>query len=158
MIDVGLDMRLNRVETLLEDLSYPITTEELVERVGDRRVELENGNETLSEVFGRVESETYNTPAEAHFMLLSALSTKAIGRKAYSDRDPPVLGFADSDPRIENDLLAEATRQDAGGPHCGICQHVEIVGDWDAMAYCPVKDNVVEPAVGDVCTDYAPSS
>jgi hypothetical protein len=151
-------MRLNDVETLFEGLPYPVTTEELLERVGDRSVELENGSETLTEVFGRVGSETYRTPTEAHLTFLSALSTKAIGRKAYTDRDPPILGFADSDPRIENDLLGEGTRHDAGGPHCGICQHVKIVGDWDAMAYCPVKDDVVEPVVGEICADYAPSS
>lgn len=151
-------MRLNRVETLLENLTYPVTTEELVENLGDRRVELENGSETVSEVFGRVGSETYTTPMEAHLTFLSALSTKAIGRKAYTDRDPPVLGFADSDPRIVNDLLREETRHDAGGSHCGICDHVEIVGDWDAMAYCPIKGDVVEPTVGEVCADYAPSS
>lgn len=151
-------MRLNSVETLLEDLAYPITTEELVEHVGDRRVELENGSETLSDVFGRVGSETYSTPTEAHLTFLSALSTKAIGRKAYTDRDPPVLGFADTDPRIVNDLLREETRNDAGGPHCGICEHVKIVGDWDAMAYCPIKDDVVEPSVGEICSDYAQSS
>jgi hypothetical protein len=151
-------MRLNRVENLLENLTYPITTDEVVERVGDRRIELENGHETLAEVFGRVGSETYNTPEEAHLTLLSALSTKAIGRKAYSDRDPPTFGFADSDPRIENPLLEAATAHKAGGPHCGICEHVRIVGDWDAMAYCTLKDDIVEPVVDEVCPDYAQSS
>ncbi|MFQ3295065.1 MAG: hypothetical protein ACI8VE_002147 [Natrialbaceae archaeon] len=158
MINLYANMRPNGVETLLEDLTYPITTDELLDKVGDSRVELENGSENLSEVFGRVENETYSTPTEANLTFLSALSTKAIGRKAYSDRDPPVLGFGDRDPRIVQELLDEETRHDAGGPHCGICQHAKIVGDWDAMAYCEVKDNIVEPAVGETCADYTQSS
>lgn len=147
-------MRMNRAYRVFERLPYPITTEELVDRIGEMEFEVQNGIETVEDVFARVQPETYANSDEAHLMFLSALSTKAIGRKAYSDRDPPMFGIGDIDPRAVAPLLEDETRFDVDGPHCGICQHMKRVGDWDVMAYCPLRRDIVEPQVDKVCSDY----
>lgn len=152
--DKALYMRLTRSFGAFENLTYPITTDELVDRIGETELELQNGKETIKEVFDRLSPETYINPSEAHLTFLSALSTKAIGRKAYSDRDPPLFGIGDVDPRAVDPLLDDDTRFDVDGPHCGICQHMNRVGDWDAIAYCTLHNDIVEPQVDDVCSNY----
>ncbi|MFC6974874.1 DUF2795 domain-containing protein [Halomicroarcula sp. GCM10025709] len=72
--------------------TYPLTTEELIEAVGDTTLELPNGTETLADALGRIDSETYETPEDARLATYSAVSSKAIGRKGYSDRDPIAMG------------------------------------------------------------------
>lgn len=67
---------------------YPTTTTDLLAAHGDVEIEYSNGSETLADVFGRLETETYDTHEEATAALYSALGSGAIGRKFYSDRDP----------------------------------------------------------------------
>ena len=140
-------MRPNQAKRVLEDLEYPVTTAELVDAVGDTEIDLPLGTETIADVFGRVGSETYAEPSDAYAMFQSGLSNKAIGRKGYTDRDPP------AQPTIPT-LLADDARLDAEEPHCGICQHVELVGDWTVVGYCDRHDTVVEPELGDVCGEF----
>lgn len=85
-------MQLKRTDARLEAHEYPATTEELIEAYGDHRLELQNGSETVAEVLGRLESETFESAEEARFTMYSAVSRKAIGRVGYSDRDPTPLG------------------------------------------------------------------
>ena len=148
-------MRLQETYTLFEDLAYPITTDELTEHIGEQSIELQNGNETVAEVFDRLDTIELTDPNDAFTTFMSALSTKAIGRKAYSDRDAPVNGFADRDPRAMNELFEPETRFKTDGPHCGICEHVQIVGDWDPMAFCRQLGETIDPVVvGQVCSEY----
>lgn len=72
--------------------SYPATTEELADAHGDVVLQLPNGTETLGDVLARLTSETYEDAEQARLALYSALSTKAIGREGYSDRDPTCPG------------------------------------------------------------------
>lgn len=72
--------------------SYPATTEELVEAYGDLEFELPNGTETFGEAMDRLADETFENPEEARLSTYQALSSKAIGRKHYSDRDAPAVG------------------------------------------------------------------
>ncbi|WP_135667390.1 DUF5789 family protein [Halorhabdus rudnickae] len=67
---------------------YPTTTADLLAACGDVEIEYSDGSETLAEVFGRLDAETYETHEEATAALYSAVSAGAIGRKFYSDRDP----------------------------------------------------------------------
>lgn len=140
-------MRPNQTKRVFERLEYPITTADLVEEIGDEEIDLQIGTETVGDVFGRLASETYEDPSEAYTMFLSGLSTKAIGRKGYSDRDPPVQPTTGSSPIGDTPLDADESR-------CGTCQHVELVGDWSAVGYCTLRDDVVEPIVGDTCSEF----
>lgn len=72
--------------------SYPATTEELIEEYGEFELELPNGTETLGEALGRLGEETFKCPEDARLSARQAVSSKAIGRKNYSDRDAPAVG------------------------------------------------------------------
>lgn len=88
-------MYLPGTETFPEELEYPATTDELIAAHGDRPIELPNGSETVGEALERVSGETYETPEEFRLTLQSALSSKAVGRVGYSDRDPMPPGSVD---------------------------------------------------------------
>ena len=90
-------MSLRHATELLRQHDYPATTNQLTDSYGDYELELANGTETLGEVLGRVGAETFATSGEAEEMLYSAVSSKAIGRKGYSDRDPTTLGTVGPD-------------------------------------------------------------
>jgi hypothetical protein len=85
-------MSLRQATELLRQHDYPATTNQLADSYGDYELDLPNGTETLGEILRRVESETFGTSTEAEELLYSAVSSKAIGRKGYSDRDPTTLG------------------------------------------------------------------
>ena len=85
-------MSLNQAAELLADHDYPATTEQLAAAHGEYVLDLPNGTETLGDVLGRVDSETFHSASEAKTTLYSAVSSKAIGRVGYSDRDPTVMG------------------------------------------------------------------
>ncbi|THE63423.1 DUF2795 domain-containing protein [Salinadaptatus halalkaliphilus] len=78
--------------TAIDDHEYPATTEELIEAHGDRTLELPNGSETVADVLGRLEAETFDSPEDARLAVYSAVSNKAVGRVGYSDRDPTPVG------------------------------------------------------------------
>lgn len=85
-------MTLQKASELLRQHEYPTTTTQLTDSHGDYELELPNGTETLGEALQRVDAETFDTCVEAEETLYCALSSKAIGRKGYSDRDPTTLG------------------------------------------------------------------
>lgn len=72
--------------------SFPATTQDLIDAHGDVELELPNGTETLGEAMERLTPETYQDAEQARLALYSAFSSKAIGRKYYSDRDPVCPG------------------------------------------------------------------
>ena len=148
-------MRLNQTFGMFEELSYPLDTSEAIERIGNRTVELSNGTESVETVLNRLGETEFSDPMDAHTAFMSCLGRKAIGRRAYSDRDPPIDGFLERDPRAVNLLLEGESRYRADGPHCGICAHLCLVGDWDVMGYCTERGECIEPIeVGEICDKY----
>ena len=85
-------MKLNGTGAAIDDYEYPATTEELIDEYGDRTLELPNGTETVADVLGRLESETFESPDDVRLSLSCAVSEKAVGRVGYSDRDPNPVG------------------------------------------------------------------
>lgn len=75
----------------LEGHEYPATSDELVEAYGDTVLGLQNGEQTLREVFDS-HTETFTSPRQARQAIFAAVDEQAIGRKAYSDRTPPGPG------------------------------------------------------------------
>ena len=82
-------MRVNRACELFDGLTYPVTSHELGRLIGDTEIEHPDGSETVGEVLARFSADTFGCPEEARLMFLSALGAGAIGRKGYTDRDPP---------------------------------------------------------------------
>ncbi|MEF8826750.1 MAG: DUF2795 domain-containing protein [Halapricum sp.] len=91
-------MRLTAATEQFETHSYPATTDELIEAYGETQLTLQNGTETIGEVLGRVSSETFESAEDASATVYSAVSSKGIGRKNYSDRDPIQPGEDGPDP------------------------------------------------------------
>ncbi|MFW6018880.1 MAG: DUF5789 family protein [Halapricum sp.] len=91
-------MRLTKATEKFETHTYPATTEELIEAYGETELTLPNGTETLGEALGRLENETFESATDANMAIYSAVSSKGIGRKHYSDRDPIAPGEDGPDP------------------------------------------------------------
>lgn len=87
-----LGVEFGELRNELDGVSYPITNEELIESYGDTKLDLPNGTETLSEVLGSLERESYLDTADVSQAIFTMIGEGAIGRKFYSDRDPPALG------------------------------------------------------------------
>ncbi|WEL16746.1 Uncharacterized protein SVXHr_0566 [Halorhabdus sp. SVX81] len=85
----GVVMYLN-IEQALEDVSYPAKCADVVEHCGDHVLALQTGKETVGEAIDRCEAGTLRSQREARQTVLSSVSEGAIGRKYYSDRDPPL--------------------------------------------------------------------
>ncbi len=91
-------MRLTAATEQFKTHEYPATTEELIEAYGETELILPNGTESLGEVLGRLGNETFESATDAHMATYSAVSSKGIGRKYYSDRDPVGPGEDGPDP------------------------------------------------------------
>lgn len=84
-------MRINEILLQLEDLSYPATTGTVVTEFGDTEIQFSNGSERLVDALEKCDRETFDCPEDAKLTLLSSLDSDAVGRKGYSDRDPPTI-------------------------------------------------------------------
>lgn len=85
-------MRLNGTADAIERAEYPMTSEELKDVCAGHVLELPNGEEAVPVVIDRLGEETYDRPEDALFALYAGVSSKAIGRTGYSDRDPTPPG------------------------------------------------------------------
>lgn len=77
---------------LFEEHTYPTTTSELVETYGEEQLQLANGSQTVADVLAPFGQETFESPEEARYAVYAGLSSAAIGRVGYSDRDPTPPG------------------------------------------------------------------
>lgn len=74
------------INPMLEEISYPITTEELVEQHGDREFGRTNADPiTVEELFGQID-DTFESPEELRQMAMSQMPRDSVGRERYSDR------------------------------------------------------------------------
>ena len=80
----GVDF--TEINPVLDDLSYPITTEELVDRHGDRTLERTNADPvSVAELFGYID-DTFESDEAVRQMALSQMPRDSEGRTNYSDR------------------------------------------------------------------------
>lgn len=91
-------MTLRKATELIGGHEYPTTNDQLAATYEEYELDLPNGTETLGEVFTRLPTEEYATSEEAQTAMYSAVSSKAIGREGYSDRDPTLLGTDGPEP------------------------------------------------------------
>ncbi|MDS0258888.1 hypothetical protein NDI56_05720 [Haloarcula sp. S1CR25-12] len=74
------------INPLLDDVSYPITTDELVDEYGDRELERTNAPPiSVEELFGYID-DTFESDEAVRQMLLSQMPRGSEGRANYSDR------------------------------------------------------------------------
>ncbi|MFC5971779.1 DUF2795 domain-containing protein [Halomarina salina] len=72
--------------------NYPATAQEIIDEHGDMVLDLPNGSETVEEALEPLGTTTFEDAESARLALYSTVSSKAIGRKFYSDRDPTAVG------------------------------------------------------------------
>ncbi|WP_255196173.1 DUF5789 family protein [Halorarius litoreus] len=72
----------------LETLSYPTTTDELLEAYGDAELEFSGTTRTLREVLDvqGLDDEEYESAEEVRQMIYNFVGDEAVGREGYSDR------------------------------------------------------------------------
>lgn len=80
------------LDAKLDAHSYPATSDELIEAYGDTVLEFQDGSETFGEVLARMGEYTYEDSESAQLATMQAVSSGAVGRVGYSDRDAPCIG------------------------------------------------------------------
>lgn len=76
----------------LADETYPMSSEELLDRYGDRRLEHANGSVALRELLTGASQETFESADEVHQAVLNMVGDYAEGRKDYTDREVNARG------------------------------------------------------------------
>lgn len=82
--DMGIDF--GDLETDLENETYPMAKEELLEKYGDRTVEHAGGESTVEELIGPLGREEFEGQDAIHQSILNMVGSEAEGREGYSDR------------------------------------------------------------------------
>lgn len=82
---------------LFDDHTYPATTDELIDSYGEKRLELADGTQTIGDALSVAGEETFRSAEEARYAVYAGLSSDAIGRKGYTDRDPEPPGTTGHD-------------------------------------------------------------
>lgn len=90
-------IRLNQLPDRLERMSYPVTNEELSAEFEGQTLRHPNGEEALSAVVDRCGSHTLGSANDAWLSVIGSVDEAAVGRKFYTDRDPPCV-TAEFDP------------------------------------------------------------
>lgn len=82
-------MELNELPDLVDDeFTYPITTETVIETIGDRTVDAPNGSgsEDLETILDRTGETSFEVSDELITAIRGNVSDEYIGRKYYDDR------------------------------------------------------------------------
>jgi len=85
-------MTLRETADVLASQSYPLTADELADRIGDHELAHPDGSESLESVIERTGESHFEDAQAATFAVYSALDADAVGRVGYSDRDPTPMG------------------------------------------------------------------
>ena len=84
----GIDF--GEVDDALSETEFPVTTAELVADYGDAELGTSRGHETVEEVLGEyAANETFESEFEVKQAMFTMVGGDAVGRRGYTDRDPP---------------------------------------------------------------------
>lgn len=93
-VDEGTDeirsLEVGRVGELFDETNYPTTTEEVLENLGDARIEYPKGSDSLRTILETSGHETYESLDELELAVLNGVRRDAVGRARYSDRGDEV--------------------------------------------------------------------
>jgi hypothetical protein len=82
---MGREVRLNRVDTVLADLEYPITRADAAAQCGDVILLLADGEAQMSELLARSNDDVFIDVDDVLFELLSLLPQRAVGEPYQSE-------------------------------------------------------------------------
>lgn len=91
MTDTSDDSRAHGIElgSLAEELeeeSYPMTKEEVLERYGDHEIDLQSGKTTVDEILDPEQERDFEDPQGVRQAIFNMVGDDAVGREGYSDR------------------------------------------------------------------------
>lgn len=81
----------------LEDASYPMTKDELLDRFGDRSLGEADGATTVANVLGDTGDDEFRDAEEVRQSIMNMIGDDAVGRKDYTDRGSSDAGNRDPD-------------------------------------------------------------
>jgi hypothetical protein len=70
----------------LESQEYPTSKAELLEKLGDREIDLESGSQTLQDALGPLGETTFESADDVTQSVLNMVDSEAVGRENYTDR------------------------------------------------------------------------
>ncbi len=85
-------VELGALEDELEDVSYPVSQDDLLDKYGEADVDMGEETMTLDELIGPLNEDEYQDYDAVQQAIMNMVSDDAIGRKNYSDRTPPAVG------------------------------------------------------------------
>jgi len=80
-------VKLSRVETLFEDLDYPVTRDDAAAEYVDVTVTFADGEANLGELVSEVGSDAFHGPDELFAELQNVVPIEAVGEPGQSDGD-----------------------------------------------------------------------
>jgi hypothetical protein len=80
-------VKLSRVETLFEELDYPVTRDDAAAEYVDVTVTFADGEANLGELVSEVGSDAFHGPDELYAELQNVLPVEAVGEPGQSDGD-----------------------------------------------------------------------
>ena len=81
------DIRLNRIERVLEPLNYPLTPPDVTEACGETVVRLAEGTISVGDVMERSNADRFESTGDLELEFLSLLPRHAVGEPYQSDGD-----------------------------------------------------------------------
>ncbi|SDM71382.1 hypothetical protein SAMN04487949_2376 [Halogranum gelatinilyticum] len=80
-------VKLSRVESLFEDLDFPVTRDEAATEFSDTTVQLADGEANLGEMLSEAQAERFHGADELYAALNNTLPIEAVGEPGQSDGD-----------------------------------------------------------------------
>ena len=81
------EIRLNRIDTVLEELDYPVTPPAVADACGDVVVRLAEGTVTLGDVVAESNAEEFDSSEDLEMEIMNLLPRDAVGEPFQSDGD-----------------------------------------------------------------------
>lgn len=86
------------IDPVIEDLSYPVTTGELVDQHGDHAIKRTNAEPiTIAELFDSIGEDTFESAEEVRQSILGVMPEDSVGREGYSDRGGSLPGDSEDE-------------------------------------------------------------
>ncbi len=91
-----LEKQLQVPTELLDQATFPATRDDVIEHYGTHRLGRDDDAESLAEALERIDVDSFESSDDFRNVLLTSLGGDAVGRRGYTDRDPPHHASSDS--------------------------------------------------------------
>ena len=81
------EIRLNRIDTVLEELDYPVTPPAVADACGDVVVRLAEGTVKVGDVVAESNAEEFDSSEDLEMEIMNLLPRDAVGEPFQSDGD-----------------------------------------------------------------------